>query len=288
MFDVFVCTTLSLWGLVYKLYIVRVKESCNRPISVKSSGESRPASELASGSFTFGGSGGILSQRRQRRPTGERHAPANDNQIGQRYKDSPMQREGELESGVGGGTGRLPQGGHGDGGMATVLPHVAGSAGAAAAVAAGATGGAPSTTRGAGSWWRTREVARGRPQRRRDGDVLPHVAGSAGAAAAVAAGATGAAPSTTRGAGSWRRTREVARGRPQRPWDGDVLPHVAGSAGAAAAVAAGATGGAPSTTRGAGASAGGSAADDEAPDGRATELAGEGVGAGSAGEARSK
>ena len=38
---------------------------------------------------------------------------------GQRYKDSPMQREGELESGNGGGPGRLPEGGYGDGGMAT-------------------------------------------------------------------------------------------------------------------------------------------------------------------------
>ena len=36
--------------LVYKLYIVRVKESCNRRMSVKPSGEPRPASELASGS----------------------------------------------------------------------------------------------------------------------------------------------------------------------------------------------------------------------------------------------
>ena len=52
-------------------------------------------------------------------------------------------------------------------------------------------------------------------------------------------------------------------------------------------MAAGATG-APSTTRGAGASIGGAAADDEAPDGRTTELAGEGVGAGSGGEARGK
>ena len=30
-----------------------------------------------------------------------------------------MQREGELESGVGGGPGRLPEGSRGDGGMAT-------------------------------------------------------------------------------------------------------------------------------------------------------------------------
>ena len=30
-----------------------------------------------------------------------------------------MQREGELESGVDGGPGRLPEEGHGDGGMAT-------------------------------------------------------------------------------------------------------------------------------------------------------------------------
>ena len=62
-----------------------------------------------------------------------------------------MQREGELESGVGGGPGMLPEGSHGDGGMATFSPHVAGSAGATAAVAAGATGGAPLTTRGAGA-----------------------------------------------------------------------------------------------------------------------------------------
>ena len=53
-------------------------------------------------------------------------------------------------------------------------------------------------------------------------------------------------------------------------------------------VAAGATGGAPSMTRGAGASKGGTVADDEAPEGRATEYAGEGVSAGSGGEARSK
>ena len=82
-------------------------------------------------------------------------------------------------------------------------------------------------------------------------------------------------------------TREVALGSPRRRRDGDVLPHVAGSAGAVVAVAACATGGAP-TTRGAGASEGGATADDEAPDGHATELAGEGVGAGSVGEARSK
>ena len=55
-----------------------------------------------------------------------------------------------------------------------------------------------------------------------------------------------------------------------------------------ATVDAGATGGAPSTTRETGASTGGAAADDEAPDGCAIEHAGEGVGMGSGGEARSK
>ena len=40
---------------------------------------------------------------------------------GQHYKDSPMPREAELESGVGGGPGRLPEGGDGDGGMATLF-----------------------------------------------------------------------------------------------------------------------------------------------------------------------